>query len=580
MTAGPDASRDVAMGEGGLLRRVVDSLDARMCILGAGGEIVATNRLWDEFAAAMAWPPAETGPGAPFFDLLRRVPADLGDLLGDLVRDVLAGLVPQNSLKAYLPVPTGGEDVVVRVHHVHDHDVARAVVIMIDISDAARTQRELTRITDEAQVQLQAAIRQARALTEELSAEKSLLSDVLGSIPHLVYWKDAELRYAGVNPTFLAVRGLAGESAVLERTEAEVDAGDELSAALAQIEPQVLATGVAVENQRLLLTAADRPPCSLLLSVLPQIDDEGRVCGVSGVAADVTHVSTLEQQLAQATRLESIGQLAAGIAHEINTPVQYVSDNTRFVADTFGEVLAALQAVERLSVGDDPPAARLREILAPVDLAFLAEEIPSALAQSQEGLARVSQIVRAMKDFSHPGQGRAEADLNRAVESTAQVSRNEWRYVATLDLDLDPEVRMVRCYEGELKQVLLNIVVNAAQAIGDHRDAGTVAAAGAGGAGGGVDPGTTPGRIVIRTRRLEGGVRITIEDDGPGIDEAVQTKIFDPFFTTKPVGKGTGQGLSMAYAIVVQKHGGSLSVSSTPGVGTTFTIDLPDDPEP
>ncbi len=411
-------------------------------------------------------------------------------------------------------------------------------------------ERDITtqRAADE---QLRAATRKAQLLAEELSAEKALLSEVLGSIPHLVYWKDADLRYSGVNQAFLSLRGLSGEDMVLERMESELDCTDELSTVLGELEAQVLSSGQAVENQRLILSVLDRPRCSLLLSVLPQIDENGAICGVIGVAADVTHVSTLEQQLAQASRLESIGQLAAGIAHEINTPVQYVSDNTRFLTGSFDEVLGALRAVEQLAGTAEPGADRLRTVLADVDLAFLSDEIPSALTQSLEGLERVAQIVRAMKDFSHPGQGQAAADLNRAVESTVQVSRNEWRYVATLDLDLHPEVGMVRCHEGELKQVLLNIVVNAAQAIaGEAREKGS----------------STLGRISLRTERTPDGVRISVSDDGPGMDAAVRERIFDPFFTTKPVGQGTGQGLSMAYA-VIQKHGGKTGRRLHPGNG-------------
>jgi len=227
-------------------------------------------------------------------------------------------------------------------------------------------------------------------------------------------------------------------------------------------------------------------------------------------------------------------------------------------------VLAALRSVAELAANGDPVNDRLKVALQNVDLEFLGEEIPSALTQSLEGLDRVAQIVRAMKDFSHPGTGRAAADLNRAVESTAQVSRNEWRYVATLDLDLSPDVGLVRCFEGELKQVLLNIVVNAAQAIAAERIR-TVNA--------------TLGHIGIRTERTTDGITITIEDDGPGMDDSVRRRVFDPFFTTKPVGQGTGQGLSLAYAVIVQKHGGTLAVTSVPGAGAQFCITLPDQPE-
>jgi PAS domain S-box-containing protein len=664
-----------------LLRDLVGTLEARMCILDEQGTISGTNRLWDEFVGTMGRSDDEVASGTDFFALLTRLGGALGTTLADAVHGVLAGQESQASVAGAISVAGRQEHVVVKVYAVPDQSAARAVVVVLDITVATRTQGEVLEALEQAQLlalvaqhthnpvvihdlegriewvndafsrtngyqldevvgrhrrelmagpftrtpafreyeaafsagqsvdtqfptqtkdgrsywveiqvqavieaervvrfvsvereiteqraaveQLRAATRQAQVLADQLSGEKVLLSEVLGSIPHLVYWKDADLRYTGVNQAFLGLRGLAGQNHALERTESELEVADELSIALAEIEPQVLATGVPVENRRITLTVPDRPGCSLMLSVLPQTDEEGAVNGVIGVAADVTHISTLEQQLSQATRLESIGQLAAGIAHEINTPVQYVSDNTRFLAETFGEVLKVLQAVDEVAAGTSDDSVRLREVLAGVDLDFLATEIPGAIVQTQEGLARVTQIVRAMKDFSHPGQGRVEADLNRAVESTVQVSRNEWRYVAELDLDLDPEVALVQCYEGELKQVLLNIVVNAAQAIDTERIR--------------IDS-QAMGHIKIRTERIPDAVRITITDDGPGIPEAVQRKVFDPFFTTKPVGKGTGQGLSMAYAVIVQKHGGTLVVTSPPNEGATFVIELPNDP--
>jgi two-component system, NtrC family, sensor kinase len=665
-----------------LLRSVVDSLDSRMCILGDHGRIVGTNRLWDEFSVVMGWSSAQVALDADFYAVTRLLGEELGQSLRTAITDVLTGDVEQASVKGRLLVGAGAEDVVMRVNPVHGHEDARAIVTMIDISGAAAIQRELRRVTDEAQLlalvaqhtdnavvitdvtgliewangafyrmtgfdvdevlgrrrqdliqgpfrrtpafatlvealfsergadvqfrtqtkdgrsywahieiqpivedgrivrfvsverditrqrtaeeQLRAAMQQAQLLSDQLSSEKTLLSEVLGSIPHLVYWKDAQLRYTGVNLAFLTVRGLADEVAVMERTEDELVVQDELSAVLTTLEPEVLSSGRPVQNRRMMLTSPDRPARSLLLSVLPQFDDAGEARGVIGVAADVTHVTVLEQQLAQATRLESIGQLAAGIAHEINTPLQYVSDNTRFLAGAFASVMAVVQAAGEPAGQSPSPGPKLREALAGLDLAFLAEEIPHALSQSQEGLDRVTEIVRAMKDFSHPGQGRVEADLNRAVDSTVLVSRNEWSYVAELDLDLDPKLGMVRCYEGPLKQVLLNLVVNAAQAIGAERERTSTQAL---------------GKILVRTSRLADGVRITVTDDGPGMDEQVQGKIFDPFFTTKPVGKGTGQGLSMAYAVIVQKHGGELTVASAPGAGTTFTINLPDNPD-
>jgi two-component system NtrC family sensor kinase len=165
-----------------------------------------------------------------------------------------------------------------------------------------------------------------------------------------------------------------------------------------------------------------------------------------------------------------------------------------------------------------------------------------------------------MKDFSHPGRGRAVVDLNRAVETTVQVSRNEWKYVADMVLDFDAEAGQVPCYEGELKQVLLNIIVNAAQAISLRRTRSGA---------------HDLGRITISTCRRGNEARIVIVDDGVGMDEATRVRVFDPFFTTKDVGHGTGQGLSLAHAIIVQKHGGRIEVASSPGEGSCFTVALP-----
>ena len=253
----------------------------------------------------------------------------------------------------------------------------------------------------------------------------------------------------------------------------------------------------------------------------------------------------LERQQAQASRLESIGRLAAGIAHEINTPLQFVTDNTRFLVDATSTLLARAQAMPR---GDD------------ADVDFLAEEIPNALRESLDGLGRVTEIVRAMKDYAHPGTERGETDLNRALRMTGEVCRNEWKHVAVLELDLDPAAGLVSCYEGEVKQVVLNMLVNAAQAITEFRR---------------THPDAPFGRILVSSRRTAQEFLITVSDNGIGMDEHVRRHAFDPFFTTKEVGRGTGQGLALAHTTVVTKHHGRLEVDSTPGQGSTFTIALP-----
>jgi len=271
----------------------------------------------------------------------------------------------------------------------------------------------------------------------------------------------------------------------------------------------------------------------------------------------------MEIQLRQAQKLESIGQLAAGIAHEINTPTQYIGDNTVFLREAFqtlGRVLEAQRGcLERHEQGEGLPGdlARVRRISQEADLDFLQAEIPKAITQTLEGVQRVTRIVGAMKEFSHPGSdAKTQTDLNRAIESTVTVCRNEWKYVADLELDLAPELPLVLCYPGEFNQAILNLVINAAQAIEAKGE-------------------PTKGRIGIRTRQVGHQVEIQVQDTGCGIPQPIRARVFDPFFTTKPIGKGTGQGLSIVQLVIVGKHQGSVSVESEVGQGTTFTLRLP-----
>jgi signal transduction histidine kinase len=264
--------------------------------------------------------------------------------------------------------------------------------------------------------------------------------------------------------------------------------------------------------------------------------------------------------------LESVGQLAAGIAHEINTPTQYVGDNTRFVKDSFTAILKVLKSHEELLAAARQNTitpellARQEAVLAASDLDYLYTQIPSALAETLEGVERVSKIVRAMKEFSHPGgKEKTAADLNRAIESTITVAHNEWKYVADLKVELDPGLPLVPCFLGEFNQCILNLVVNAAHAIGDVVKA---------------QPGAK-GLITVKTRRDGDLVEVCVTDTGTGIPEAIRLKIFDPFFTTKEVGKGTGQGLAMIYGSIVKRHGGAVTFESKVGQGTTFIIRLP-----
>ncbi len=284
------------------------------------------------------------------------------------------------------------------------------------------------------------------------------------------------------------------------------------------------------------------------------------------MAADITDRKALQCQLAQAQRLEAVGQLAAGIAHEINTPTQFVSDNTRFLQTAFPKLQNLLTRYHQLlDLSRTGPVASelvtdLEATIAEVEPDYLLEEIPEAIKDSLEGLERVTKIVLAMKDFSHPGQQEmCMADLNKAIESTVTVARNEWKYVAEMVLDLDPSLPNVPCMLGDFNQVILNIIVNAAYAIADVAKNG----------------GPSMGTITVTTRNIHGYVEIRVRDTGTGIPEEYRDKIFDHFFTTKEVGKGTGQGLTISRQVIVEKHGGTLTFETETGKGTTFIIRLP-----
>jgi len=274
----------------------------------------------------------------------------------------------------------------------------------------------------------------------------------------------------------------------------------------------------------------------------------------------------LETQLLQAQKLESIGQLAAGIAHEINTPMQFVSDNIEFLDDCSRRLFEVVDAFEEnLSTNAEPKSwesrwTELGGIIERNQFARIRVQIPQAIAESREGIERVINIVRAMKEFSHPGrEQKVGVDLNNAVRSTMNITRNRWKYAADLELDLDPDLPTLRCVAAEVNQVLLNLIVNAADAISEKN---------------GENSGLK-GLITVRTRCGEEQVIVEVEDTGGGIPDEIRSRIFDPFFTTKDVGKGTGQGLAITYNVIVNKHGGTLDVESMPGVGSLFRVSIP-----
>ncbi len=274
----------------------------------------------------------------------------------------------------------------------------------------------------------------------------------------------------------------------------------------------------------------------------------------------------LEKQLQQSRILESIGTLASGIAHEINTPMQYIGDNTFFFSEGVIDLFELINTYRDIinTLADDPKVKPLLEkaekAVKKADLEYLRQEIPSAINQSLEGIDRVKKILNAMKFFSHiDSDVMVKANINQAIESSGMVSKNEWKYVADLETRLDPDIPEIMCYIGEINQVMMNLIVNAAHAIAEKT---------------GKDSGTK-GLITIISRKVKDFIEITVKDTGTGIPDNIRDKIFDPFFTTKDVGKGTGQGLAIAYDVIVRRHKGNIYFESEPGEGTSFIIRLP-----
>jgi signal transduction histidine kinase len=342
----------------------------------------------------------------------------------------------------------------------------------------------------------------------------------------------------------------------LEEASAGADAArlsSELAALNAELEDRVTArtTEVELANAQLQRSTWD------LAATLAELAETNRT-----LQREKAERGRIEGELRIAHRLEAVGQLAAGIAHEINTPIQYVGDSLHFLRSAFEDVSPLLSQLESLArtlraAGETDTARRIEAAWEAADADFLREQIPRALDRTFDGIERVTGIVRAMKTLAHPGgEDRAPADLNEALRNTLTVTRNEFKYVADVETDLGA-IPQVPCQLGEINQVFLNLVVNAAHAVAES-----------------VAGSDRRGVIRIRSRTEGDSVVVEISDTGVGIPNALKERVFDPFFTTKPVGKGTGQGLSMARSIVT-KHGGTLAFTSSPGQGTTFTIRLP-----
>ena len=410
---------------------------------------------------------------------------------------------------------------------------------------------------------LQEAIARANELMAAAKLESQAKSALLAALPSILICVSDAHTITQWNPAAETISGLFAANIVglpLEQLRAPWN-WERVVEGLRECRSSLL----PVRLDNVPFTRQDGSEGFLGLTLTPLKGPGSEFLGFLLLGADVTERKLLERQLVHAQKMESIGQLAAGIAHEINTPIQYIGDNVRFLEEGFAalrDLQASLQQMllgSEFSAANSEVAAKVEAANEEADLDYLLEEMPKALAQSLDGVARVSHIVQAMKQFSHPGTvEKTPLDINRAIDSTLTVARNEWKYTADVSTEFDADLPPVPCLPGDLSQVILNLVVNAAHAIADVvKDSGE------------------KGLITLSTCRAGDWAEIRITDTGTGIPKAARFRIFDPFFTTKEVGVGTGQGLSLAHSVIVEKHGGEISFETEMGAGTTFLLRLP-----
>ena len=539
---------DPEIGQAALLA-LVDSLDACSAAVDASGRIVAVTEAWLGFQGLNPFL-AGQGLGVSYADtckaLIRSGDGNLSIVaLG--MTSVIEGRVPRLALDYPFQEADGLHNYGCTAVSRASAGVIRAVIHIRDITQRASMERRMRR-----------AERLFKA-TNDNAMDFICLLDAEG---RMAYYNPALQRFLGKQESWTAEQRLVDMVHEEDREHFQASLMKGAKAGLTQV----------FEYR---IPDAHGRWSELEAQVSAVEDPGGHGDSVLLISRDVTFRKQMERERANAEvqvrhsqKLEAIGQLAAGIAHEINTPTQYIGDNTTFLRDAFAEAMALVRTLqghlERIHVGASGAADEAGQALAALeacDVGYLEEEIPKAIQQTLEGVARVSKIVGAMKDFSHPGGETASTiDLHRAIDSTLTVSRGEWKTVAEVETAFAADLPLVPCYPGEINQVILNLVVNAAHAIADRIER---------------QGGANPGRIRVGTRRLAEEVEIWVADDGLGIPKEIQERIFEPFFTTKAVGKGSGQGLAIVHAVVTEKHKGRIVLESTPGEGTTFRIFLP-----
>lgn len=366
-----------------------------------------------------------------------------------------------------------------------------------------------------------------------------------------------------VNPAFEQINGYSAKEAI-GNTPGFLESGEHDDSFYSEIWASI--NRGSIWKGRIVNKSKEGKRCTQETTIAPVRDESGKIVNFVSVARDISQQLIIEAQLRQAQKLESIGELAAGIAHEINTPTQYVTTNVKFLEDNFPEILENLDKLNTIrNMGAENCSwEKVEPVVADMmdeeNLIFLNEDIPDAIKESTEGLRRIAEIVKSVKQLAHPGEmQKSYHDLNGIIYDAVTVSTNEWKYVAEVEMELDDKLPPLYCLKGEMGQVILNLIVNSAHAIEQSS----------------CKDSSIKGKILVKSYIEGDAIIIKIKDTGCGMPEHVKQKAFDPFFTTKKIGKGTGQGLAIAYNVIVNIHNGSIVLDSEEGVGTTVTMTLP-----
>ena len=459
-------------------------------------------------------------------------------------------------------------------------EVQGFVAVQMDITDRKALEEQLREAHSKLEIRvnertaellaanwsLQIEVSERKRAETKLDEARHFLRRVIDSVPNLIFVKDDQGRFTLANKSLAEIYGTTTDD-IIGKTDADFNKDFDDISQIARDDKHVLENLREKIIHEEKLTDAAGNIHWLQTVKRPFVSSDGESRYVLGIATDLTDRKGLETQLRHSQKMESIGQLAAGVAHEINTPTQYVSDNTQFIRDGFAEVNDILtkcrELIEKLDSDniDLESVKKVQQQFEESDIEFLSCEIPKAIEQALEGVSRISKIVQSMRNFVHPGTVEMKAaDINKAIESTVAVAHNEWKYIADLETVFDESLPPVPCLLDEFNQVILNMIINATHSIADVLGEGT----------------RSKGKITISTTRTDNKwAEIRIADTGTGIPCESQSRIFDPFFTTKEVGKGTGQGLAISHNVIVKRHRGQLTFETESGRGTTFIIRLP-----